>query len=64
MKKTIEIIVTPSGETTLQTTGFTGPSCRNASKFLEEVLGQQAGERLTSEFYQTAQAETQNRQQT
>lgn len=64
MKKTIEIIVTPSGATTLQTTGFSGPSCRDASKFLEEALGQQAGERLTSEFYQAAQAETRNRQQT
>ena len=64
MKKTIEIIVTPTGETTVQTTGFTGPACRDASKFLEVALGRQAGERLTSEFYQTAQAETQNRQQT
>ena len=64
MKKTIEIIVTPSGETTLQTTGLTGPSCRDASKFLEAALGQQTGERLTSEFYQAAETETQNRQQT
>jgi Protein of unknown function (DUF2997) len=64
MKKTIEIIITPTGQTTVQTTGFTGPSCRDASKFIQEALGQQTNERLTSEFYQTAQARAQNRQQT
>lgn len=62
MKK-IEIVVTPTGQTTVQTTGFTGPSCRDASKFLEEALGNHAAERLTSEFYQAAQTMSQNRQQ-
>ena len=61
--KRIEIIVAPTGETIVQTTGFTGPACRDASKFLEEALGRRAGERLTPEFHQAAQAETQNRQQ-
>jgi hypothetical protein len=63
MKKTIEIVVAPNGETTVQTNGFTGPSCRNASKFLEDALGQQSGERLTPDFYQTTQAEIPNQQQ-
>ena len=30
--KTIEIIVSPKGETTVQTKGFAGASCRDASK--------------------------------
>lgn len=53
----IEIIVTPEGKTTVQTRGFTGSSCREASKFIEQALGQRTGERLTAEFYQAQQAE-------
>ena len=33
--KTIEILVSPKGETTVTTKGFAGSSCRDASKFLE-----------------------------
>ena len=51
MSKIIEIIVSPKGETTVQTKGFAGSSCRDASKFVEQALGQRTGERLTSEFY-------------
>ena len=58
----IEIVIAPTGEATVQTTGFTGSSCRDASKFLEEALGRQTDERLTSEFYETVQTETRNRQ--
>ncbi len=52
--KTIEIIVTPKGETTVTTKGFSGGQCREASKFVEQALGQRTGERLTGEFYQQA----------
>jgi len=53
VSKTIEIIVTPDGQTSVQTLGFSGPSCREASRFVEEALGRATDERLTSEFYQT-----------
>ena len=53
----IEIIVSPTGETKIETKGFTGASCREASKFLEEALGQRTGERLTAEFHQAAPAQ-------
>ena len=53
MMKSIEIIVTPEGKTTVQTLGFSGSSCREASKFIEEALGQRTGEYLTAEFHQT-----------
>jgi hypothetical protein len=49
----IEITVSPTGEATVQTKGFTGSSCRDASKFIEQALGQRSGEQLTAEFYQS-----------
>jgi hypothetical protein len=49
--KVIEIVVTPTGETTVQTKGFTGPSCRGASRFIEQALGQVSAERTTAEFH-------------
>ncbi len=50
--KTIEITISPTGESTVQTKGFTGSSCRDASRFIEQALGQKTGETLTAEFYQ------------
>ena len=61
--RTIEITVSPAGEVTVQTKGFAGPSCRDASRFVERALGESVGERLTAEFHQQqAQAEA-NREQ-
>ena len=51
--KTIEILVSPNGETTVRTRGFAGPSCREASRFVEQALGQRTDEQLTPEFHQT-----------
>ena len=51
----IEITVRPDGSTTVQTRGFTGPSCREASRFIERALGKATGEQLTAEYYQTNQ---------
>ena len=50
-QRIIEIIITAAGETTVQTKGFQGGSCRDATRHLEQALGQAAGEQLTSEFY-------------
>jgi len=60
--KTIEIIVTPTGQTTLQTLGFTGASCQDASRFLEEALGQKTADRRTAEFYQMQTVEQRQQQ--
>ena len=62
MSKIIEIVISPEGRTTVQTSGFTGSACRDASKFVEEALGQRISENLTAEFYQTQQAEQQLQQ--
>ena len=51
MNKTITIIVAPDGQTKIETDGFTGPSCREASKFLEDALGVGTGERLLKAEY-------------
>lgn len=52
MKKTIEITVSPTGETKVETKGFAGSECREASRFIEQALGQQTSEQLTPEFFQ------------
>ena len=62
-QKTIEITVSPTGESTVQTRGFVGPACRDASKFLEQALGQRTGEQLTAEFYQSQPATNHQQQQ-
>lgn len=50
--KTIEIIVSPTGQSRVQTHGFQGGECREASKFIERALGERSSERMTAEFYQ------------
>jgi hypothetical protein len=52
MRQILEVIVSPNGATQLQTHGFMGASCRDASRSLEEALGERSAERLTSEFHQ------------
>ena len=62
MKKFIRIIVGPKGETRVETKGFTGGECREASRFIEQALGQPVGEQLTCEFYLSQPAEQQIKQ--
>ena len=50
--KTIEIIISPSGESRVETKGFAGSACRDASRFLELALGKSASESLTAEFHE------------
>ena len=58
-KKVIRVIVGPRGETRVETQGFSGGECREASRFIEQALGQPVGEQLTPEFYQTQATEQQ-----
>ena len=59
MSKTIEIVVATDGQTRVETTGFTGSECREASQFIERALGRQTNELLKAEFYQTASSQQQ-----
>ena len=49
--KTIEITVSPKGETQVETKGFAGCECREASKFIESALGNATDETLKPEFH-------------
>ena len=53
--KTIELIISPTGETTLETHGYAGSECQAATRQLEAALGVAQDERLTSEFYAASQ---------
>lgn len=64
MMKTIEIIVAPDGKTTVQTRGFVGSSCQDASRSIEQALGKLTREERTAEFYQTQPVEQSQEQQT
>ncbi len=52
MPRMIEVTVSPRGEASIQTKGYTGGDCLQASKFLEQALGVTASDRKTAEFYE------------
>lgn len=60
--KIIEITVDTKGETTVQTKGFTGSGCREASQLIEQALGDKTSEKLTADFYQPAATQQQIKQ--
>ena len=51
----IEVVVSPRGETIVQTQGYVGAECVQASQWLEQALGVTVTDRKTSEFFQTAE---------
>ena len=63
MSRIIELIVTPKGETTIQTKGYAGGTCTQASKWLEQALGIATTDNKTSEYYQSTTAEQHVQQQ-
>jgi len=57
MSQIIEVTVSPQGETRIETKGFAGENCRDASKVLEAALGVRDTEQLTSEFHAVSSTE-------
>ena len=49
--KTIQITVSPEGSVSIKTAGFTGSSCRDATRDLERALGLAGRESLLPEYY-------------
>jgi hypothetical protein len=47
----IEIVISPTGQSRIETKGFRGTACRDASRFLEEAIGARVSEQPTAEFY-------------
>jgi len=62
LNKYIEITVAATGETRVETKGFAGGECRQASEFVEKALGARVIEELTPEFHQSAINHQINRQ--
>ena len=48
---TIEVTIALDGTTRVETKGFSGASCQEASRFLD-AIGQRTSEELTAEFHQ------------
>jgi len=49
--KTIEITVDPLGQTRIETKGFSGSECLDATRELERALGMTSKNQRTAEFY-------------
>jgi len=62
--KTIEIIVSPQGETRLETKGFAGVACQDASRFIESALGEKSSDRPTVERHQVSAGQERDREHT
>ena len=52
MSRTIEVIISPDAVTRVEAKGFTGSSCLEATKFLEECLGETLSRQLKPEVHQ------------
>lgn len=59
MPRVIEVLVSPTGQTVVQTKGYSGADCLQASKWLEQALGIAGADRKTSEFYEATNAQKQ-----
>lgn len=64
MKPEIEIIVAPDGTSRVETRGFQGSGCRQASQFLEQALGQRLSEQLKPAFFQSGEQQQQQHEPT
>jgi hypothetical protein len=51
MSQTIEVTISPTGETQIEAKGFEGSRCRDATRALEAALGVRSSEELRPEFY-------------
>lgn len=49
--KSIEVIITKSGEVQIEASGFTGTACEQATEKLREALGQTTRDDKKPEYY-------------
>jgi len=63
-EKKIEITVSPEGATSIRTTGFSGSSCKDATRNLERALGVAVRETLQPEYFHQGNTGEQLRQGT
>ena len=62
--KKIEITVSPEGATSIKTSGFSGSSCKDATRDLEKALGVAGRETLQPEYFHEGNTREQLRQGT
>jgi len=62
--KKIEITVSPEGSVSIKTTGFTGSSCKDATRDIERALGVSCRESLLPEYFNRTSTGEQLRQGT
>lgn len=62
MARVIEVTVSPAGETSVQTKGYVGGECRQASQWLEQSLGPVTADRPTAEMYASQSVPVENQQ--
>jgi hypothetical protein len=60
--KKIEITVSPEGATSIKTSGFTGSSCKDATRDWERALGVAGREHLQPEYFNRASTDERLRQ--
>ena len=58
MKRSIEVVVSPSGEVLIEAIGFKGSDCETATRFLEEALGVCANRQRKPEYHQNARQQS------
>ena len=61
MNRTIEIIVSPEGDISINAIGFQGPDCEKATRALEEALGAVANRVKKPEYHASTTAKRQQR---
>jgi hypothetical protein len=61
--KKIEITVDTKGNSQVQTKGFAGSECVEASQFIEQALGKQVSQRTTPEFFSVKNQQNQRLQE-
>ena len=61
MNRSIEILIAPTGEITIDAIGFKGADCDQATKFLETALGLTTEKQRKPEYHQTRQNKNQQR---
>jgi len=61
VNRSIEILIAPTGEITIDAIGFKGADCDQATKFLETALGLTAEKQRKPEYHQTHRQQRQQR---
>ena len=61
MKRSIEILIAPDGQLTIEAVGFKGADCDQATKFLETALGLTAAKQRKPEYHQSTRQPAQQR---